>query len=52
MFFDEDIRASASPPARQLITQAALKGPLFAAAQRAWQPDHPNPMKTKSPSAG
>jgi hypothetical protein len=34
------IRASTSPQARQLITQAALKYPLFAAAQRAAEVDH------------
>jgi len=33
-------RASTSPQARQLITQAAMKDPLFAAAQRAWDADH------------
>ena len=33
-------RASTSPQARQIITKAALKDPLFAAAQRAWEADH------------
>ena len=30
-------RASTSPQARQIIRQAALKDPLQAAAQRAWE---------------
>ena len=30
-------RAATSPEARQLITQAALKEPLYAAAQLAWE---------------
>jgi hypothetical protein len=34
------LRASTSPQALQLIKQAALKDPLFAAAQRAWEADH------------
>jgi hypothetical protein len=34
------LRASTSPEARQIITQAALKDPLFVAAQRAWEADH------------
>ena len=33
-------RASTSPQARQIIRQAALKDPLQAAAQRAWEADH------------
>ena len=33
-------RAATSPEARQLITQAALKEPLYAAAQLAWEADH------------
>ena len=33
-------RASTSPQARTLITQAAMKHPLFAAAQRAGEADH------------
>ena len=33
-------RASTSPQALQLIKQAALKDPLFAAAQRAWEAEH------------
>ena len=33
-------RASTSPQARQIITQAAMKDPLFAAAQRAWEAEH------------
>ena len=36
-------RASTSPQARQIITKAALKDPLFAAAQRAWEADHAKP---------
>ena len=32
-------RAATSPEARQLITQAVLKDPLYAAAQRAWEAD-------------
>jgi hypothetical protein len=35
-----NFRAATSPEARQLITQAAMKDPLFAAAQRAWKVDH------------
>ena len=34
------LRASTSPQALQLITQTALKDPLFAAAQRAWETEH------------
>jgi len=34
------LRASTSPKARQIIRQAALKDPLQAAAQRAWEIDH------------
>ena len=37
------LRASTSPEARQLITQAVLKDPLYAAAQRAWEADHAKP---------
>ena len=33
-------RASTSPQARQMIRQAALKDPLQAAAQRAWEAEH------------
>ena len=33
-------RAATSPEARQLITQAALKEPLYAAAQLAWEAEH------------
>jgi hypothetical protein len=33
-------RACTSPEARQIITQAALKDPLFAAAHRAWEADY------------
>jgi len=36
-------RASTSPQARQIIRQAALKDPLQAAAQRAWEVDHAKP---------
>jgi hypothetical protein len=36
-------RASTSPQARQIIRQAALKDPLQAAAQRAWEADHAKP---------
>jgi hypothetical protein len=36
-------RASTSPQGRQLITQAALKEPLYAAAQCAWEADHAKP---------
>jgi hypothetical protein len=35
-------RASTSPQARQMIRQAALKHPLQAAAQRAWEANHAN----------
>ena len=33
-------RAATSPEARKLIKQAALKEPLYAAAQLAWEADH------------
>jgi len=33
-------RAPTSPQSRQLITQAALKEPLFAAAHLAWDTEH------------
>ncbi len=36
-------RASTSPQARQIIRQAAMKDPLFVAAQRAWEADHAKP---------
>jgi hypothetical protein len=34
------LRASTSPPARQLITAAAMKQPLYVAAQLAWEAEH------------
>ena len=36
-------RAATLPDARQLITQAVLKDPLYAAAKRAREADHAKP---------